>query len=44
MASKALLQMFNDAHWGELDYLLVDLPPAQAIFICHLFNQSPWMV
>ncbi|NRA12498.1 MAG: Mrp/NBP35 family ATP-binding protein [Crocinitomicaceae bacterium] len=27
MASKALTQMFTDAHWGELDYLLVDLPP-----------------
>ena len=25
MASKALLQMFNDAHWGDLDYLFVDL-------------------
>lgn len=27
MASKALTQMFTDAHWGELDYLLIDLPP-----------------
>lgn len=27
MASKALKQLFNDAHWGELDYLLIDLPP-----------------
>lgn len=27
MASKALNQMFADADWGELDYLLVDLPP-----------------
>lgn len=27
MASKALKQMFIDAHWGELDYLLIDLPP-----------------
>lgn len=27
MAAKALTQMFTDAHWGELDYLLVDLPP-----------------
>jgi ATP-binding protein involved in chromosome partitioning len=27
MASKALQQMFLDADWGELDYLLVDLPP-----------------
>lgn len=27
MASKALTQLFNDAYWGELDYLIVDLPP-----------------
>lgn len=27
MASKALNQMFKDAHWGELDYMLIDLPP-----------------
>ncbi|MDX2359175.1 MAG: Mrp/NBP35 family ATP-binding protein [Crocinitomicaceae bacterium] len=27
MASKAMTQMFTDAHWGELDYLLIDLPP-----------------
>ncbi|MFN3341218.1 MAG: P-loop NTPase [Flavobacteriales bacterium] len=27
MASKALTQMFRDTHWGELDYMLIDLPP-----------------
>ena len=27
MASKALNQMIFDAHWAELDFLLVDLPP-----------------
>jgi ATP-binding protein involved in chromosome partitioning len=27
MASKALNQLFSDAEWGELDYMLVDLPP-----------------
>ncbi len=27
MASKALNQMIFDAHWGELDFLLLDLPP-----------------
>lgn len=27
MASKALNQLFTDAHWGELDYMIVDLPP-----------------
>ncbi len=27
MAAKAMTQMFTDSHWGELDYLLIDLPP-----------------
>jgi ATP-binding protein involved in chromosome partitioning len=27
MASKALNQLIWDAHWGELDFLLIDLPP-----------------
>jgi ATP-binding protein involved in chromosome partitioning len=27
MATKALNQLFKDAHWEDLDYLLIDLPP-----------------
>lgn len=27
MATKALTQLFTEANWGELDYLLIDLPP-----------------
>jgi len=27
MASKALNQLLLDAHWGDLDFLIVDLPP-----------------
>lgn len=27
MATKALNQLVNDAHWGPLDYLILDLPP-----------------
>jgi ATP-binding protein involved in chromosome partitioning len=27
MATKALNQMLQETHWGELDFLLVDLPP-----------------
>ena len=27
MASNALKQLIQDAHWGELDYFLIDLPP-----------------
>lgn len=27
MATKALNQMFNDTWWGDLDYMILDLPP-----------------
>jgi len=27
MASNALKQLITESHWGELDYLLIDLPP-----------------
>lgn len=27
MASNAVKQLFNDANWGDLDYLVIDLPP-----------------
>jgi len=27
MASNALKQMIEEGHWGELDYMLIDLPP-----------------
>ena len=27
MASNAVKQLIEDAHWGELDYFLIDLPP-----------------
>jgi len=27
MATKALNQLIMDSHWGELDFLLIDLPP-----------------
>lgn len=27
MATKALNQMFKDAHWDDLDFMLIDLPP-----------------
>lgn len=27
MATKALNQMFTDSYWGELDFMIIDLPP-----------------
>lgn len=27
MASRALNQMFSDADWGELDFMIIDMPP-----------------
>ena len=27
MATKALRQMFMDTHWGDIDYMFIDLPP-----------------
>ncbi len=27
MASSAIRQFINDVHWGELDYLVIDMPP-----------------
>lgn len=27
MTTSAIKQLFNDANWGELDYLVVDMPP-----------------
>lgn len=27
MASNALIQLFSDGDWGELDYLVIDMPP-----------------
>jgi len=27
MLTKAVEQFLNDVHWGELDYLLIDMPP-----------------
>lgn len=41
MASKALMQMFTDAHWGELDFLLLDLPPGTGDIHLTLVSQIP---
>ena len=41
MASKALGQLFNDAHWGELDYMLIDLPPGTSDIHLTLVQSVP---
>lgn len=34
MAVNALHQLIHQTAWGELDYLLIDLPPERATYIC----------
>ncbi|HRY99211.1 MAG TPA: Mrp/NBP35 family ATP-binding protein [Bacteroidales bacterium] len=41
MASNALTQLFNDAEWGELDYMVVDLPPGTGDIHLTLVQQIP---
>lgn len=41
MASRALTQLFQDADWGELDYLLVDLPPGTGDIHLTLVSNIP---
>ena len=41
MASKALNQLIWDAHWGELDYLLIDLPPGTGDIHLSLVQSIP---
>lgn len=41
MASKALRQMIHEAHWGELDFLLVDLPPGTGDIHLSIVQQIP---
>lgn len=41
MATKALTQLFYDTDWGELDYLIVDLPPGTGDIHITLCSQIP---
>jgi ATP-binding protein involved in chromosome partitioning len=41
MASKALMQMFSDADWGDLDYLIIDLPPGTGDIHLSLVGSVP---
>jgi ATP-binding protein involved in chromosome partitioning len=41
MASKALTQLFKDAWWGELDYMLIDLSPGTGDIHLSLIQVAP---
>ena len=41
MASNAIKQLINDAHWGELDYFLIDLPPGTSDIHLTLLQTLP---
>lgn len=41
MASVAIRQLFNDAEWGELDYMVVDLPPGTGDIALTLIQDFP---
>lgn len=41
MASKALNQMIRDADWGELDFMLIDLPPGTGDIHLSIIQEVP---
>ena len=41
VASRALNQMFTDCYWGELDYMLIDLPPGTGDIHLSLVQAMP---
>ena len=41
MASRALNQLFTDAEWGALDFMIVDLPPGTGDIHLSLVQQIP---
>lgn len=41
MASKTLEQMFTDVYWGDLDYMLIDLPPGTGDIHLTIVKQAP---
>jgi ATP-binding protein involved in chromosome partitioning len=41
MAAKALTQLFSDADWGELDYMILDLPPGTGDIHLSLVSAVP---
>jgi ATP-binding protein involved in chromosome partitioning len=41
MASGAIKQLFNDSDWGELDYLVIDMPPGTGDIHLTLAQEIP---
>lgn len=41
MASNALMQLFKDTEWGDLDYLIIDTPPGTGDIHLTLAQQVP---
>ena len=41
MASKALKQLFSDVNWGDIDYMIVDLPPGTSDIHLTLISAVP---
>ena len=41
MASNALLQLFTDSDWGELDYVVIDMPPGTGDIHLTISQQVP---
>ena len=41
MASNALTQLFKDADWGDLDYMVIDMPPGTGDIHLTLVQQVP---
>ncbi len=41
MASKAIHQLIRDAHWGDLDFLILDLPPGTGDIHLSIVQEIP---
>ena len=41
MASRALTQMFTDAYWGDLDFMVIDMPPGTGDIHLSLVQSVP---